>query len=100
MPLRPAIPPGGLGASIVAAFLIGSLIIRKRGIYFAMLTIAFGQMFYFIASQWNSLTGGQDGLTGFKRTDFLGLRHPPGESLLLFRVRLLLPHPALRPGVC
>ncbi len=72
MPLQAAIPLA-VGASIVAAFLIGSLIIRKRGIYFAMLTIAFGQMFYFIASQWNSLTGGQDGLTGFKRTDFLGL---------------------------
>ena len=57
MPLPAAIPLA-VGASLVAAFLIGALIIRKRGIYFAMLTIAFGQMFYFIASQWNSLTGG------------------------------------------
>jgi branched-chain amino acid transport system permease protein len=72
MPLV-AVIPLALAASLVAAFVIGALIIRKRGIYFAMLTIAFGQMFYFIASQWNSVTGGQDGLTGFKRSDFLGV---------------------------
>jgi branched-chain amino acid transport system permease protein len=72
LPLVAAIPLAVL-AALAAAFIIGSLIIRKRGIYFAMLTIAFGQMFYFAASQWNSLTGGLDGLTGFKRTTFLGL---------------------------
>jgi branched-chain amino acid transport system permease protein len=72
MPLL-AVIPLALAASFLAAFLIGLLIIRKRGIYFAMLTIAFGQMFYFIASQWNSVTGGLDGLTGFKRTVFLGV---------------------------
>jgi branched-chain amino acid transport system permease protein len=69
----PAAIPAAVAMSLLAAFLIGALIIRKRGIYFAMLTIAFGQMFYFIASQWNSVTGGQDGLTGFKRTEFLGV---------------------------
>jgi branched-chain amino acid transport system permease protein len=83
MPLRAALPLS-VGVSLVAAFLIGSLIIRKRGIYFAMLTIAFGQMFYFIASQWNSLTGGLDGLTGFKRTDFLGLDIRPENHFYFF----------------
>lgn len=83
MPL-PAVIPLALAASFVAAFLIGLLIIRKRGIYFAMLTIAFGQMFYFIASQWNSVTGGQDGLTGFKRTDFLGVDIRPEVRFFYF----------------
>jgi branched-chain amino acid transport system permease protein len=72
MPLL-AVIPLALAAGLLAALLKGRLIIRKRGIYFAMLTIAFGQMFYFIASQWNSVTGGLDGLTGFKRTVFLGV---------------------------
>jgi branched-chain amino acid transport system permease protein len=32
-----------------------------------MVTIAFGQVFYFIAFRWNAVTGGDDGLTGWKR---------------------------------
>jgi branched-chain amino acid transport system permease protein len=47
--------------------LIGALIVRLRGIYFAMVTIAFGQVFYFIAFRWNSVTGGDDGLSGWNR---------------------------------
>lgn len=55
---------GGLGAT-----LFGPVTVRRRGIYFAMITIAIGQMFYFVAVRWNSLTGGEDGLTGFERTN-------------------------------
>ena len=51
----------------IAAAIIGPLIIRLRGVYFAMVTIAFGQVFYFIAFRWNSVTGGDDGLTGWTR---------------------------------
>jgi branched-chain amino acid transport system permease protein len=57
----------GIAIGTLAALLIGLLIIRKTGIYFAMLTIAFGQMFFFIASRWKSVTGGEDGLTGIPR---------------------------------
>jgi branched-chain amino acid transport system permease protein len=46
---------------------IGALIVRRRGVYFAMVTIAFGQVFYFLAFRWNSVTGGDDGLTGWHR---------------------------------
>ena len=51
----------------IAATLLGPLVMKKRGIYFAMITIAFGQMFYFIAVRWNNFTGGEDGLSGFQR---------------------------------
>jgi len=51
----------------VAGALLGTLIVRRRGVYFAMVTIAFGQVFYYIAFQWSSLTGGDDGLRGFSR---------------------------------
>jgi branched-chain amino acid transport system permease protein len=51
----------------IAAAIIGPMIIRLRGVYFAMVTIAFGQVFYYIAFQWSSLTGGDDGLRGFSR---------------------------------
>ncbi len=51
----------------VLGALLGALIVRRRGVYFAMVTIAFGQVFYYIAFQWSSLTGGDDGLRGFAR---------------------------------
>ncbi len=54
-----------LGGLVGAA--LGSVIVRKRGVYFAMVTIAIGQVFYYIAFQWSSLTGGDDGLRGFSR---------------------------------
>src|SRR5208282_4610955 len=57
----------GVIAGAIAAALIGLLIVRLRGIYFAMVTIAFGQVFYFIAYRWNSVTGGDDGLSGWQR---------------------------------
>jgi len=58
----------GVAMGVLAAVAIGLLIIRKTGIYFAMLTIAFGQMFFFIASRWKEVTGGEDGLTGIPRS--------------------------------
>ena len=57
----------GVIVGAIAAAFIGLLIVRLRGIYFAMVTIAFGQVFYFIAYRWNSVTGGDDGLSGWHR---------------------------------
>jgi len=57
---------GTLLGGIIGA-LLGAIIVRRRGVYFAMVTIAFGQVFYYIAFQWSSLTGGDDGLRGFTR---------------------------------
>jgi branched-chain amino acid transport system permease protein len=57
----------GTVAGALSAALLGLLITRLRGIYFSMLTIAFGQMFYFVAFQWRDVTGGDDGLRGFER---------------------------------
>jgi branched-chain amino acid transport system permease protein len=57
----------GIIISLLIAFSIGYLAIRRRGIYFAMVTLAFGQMVYFIAFKWRSLTGGDDGLHGVSR---------------------------------
>ena len=51
----------------VAGMLFGLLIVRRRGVYFAMVTIAFGQICYYVAYSWNDFTGGFDGLRGFER---------------------------------
>ena len=68
--IAPSTPLGilvGVATGTLAAMVIGALIARLRGVYFAMVTIAFGQVFYFIAFRWNSVTGGDDGVTGWKR---------------------------------
>jgi len=68
--LVPSTPLGilvGVAVGTAAAAVIGALIIRLRGVYFAMVTIAFGQVFYFIAFRWNRVTGGDDGLISWTR---------------------------------
>ena len=66
----------GIMISLLVAFPIGYLSIRRRGIYFAMVTLAFAQMIYFIAFKWRALTGGDDGLHGVPRPPlgFIDLR--------------------------
>lgn len=53
---------GGLIMGAATAFVVGYMSIKRRGIYFAMLTLAFAQLLYFIAFQWAGLTGGDNGL--------------------------------------
>jgi len=53
-----------MAVSFVAAVLIGSICVRFTKTYFIMLTVAFGEIFYYIGNSWVSLTGGDDGLVG------------------------------------
>jgi branched-chain amino acid transport system permease protein len=57
----------GMGAALVAGVVVGYLCLRRRGIYFAMLTLAFGQMIFFGAFHMSQWTGGDDGLRGIPR---------------------------------
>lgn len=59
-------------AGTLAAALIGVLVNKKRGIYFGLLTLAFGQMFYIVALRWDEVTGGETGLTGIVRPGIAG----------------------------
>lgn len=54
------------------AWLMGTLAIRRQGIYFTMITLALSQMLYFLWLQ-ASFTGGEDGLQGIPRGRLLGL---------------------------
>ena len=59
-------------ASALAALLIGLLSLRTTGVYFIMITLAFGQMFFYFAISWNAY-GGEDGLSIYVRNGFPGL---------------------------
>ena len=70
-------PPelGLLGGTLFATllgYIMGSLAIRRQGIYFAMITMALAQMLYFVFLQ-AKFTGGEDGMQGIPRGTFLGL---------------------------
>ncbi|MBI3624923.1 MAG: branched-chain amino acid ABC transporter permease, partial [Candidatus Rokubacteria bacterium] len=47
--------------------------VQRSGLYFIMLTFALNQMFYFIAYQWTTVTGGEDGMPGIGRPVLLGV---------------------------
>lgn len=52
---------------LVAAFIglvVGLFCVRLRGIYFAILTLAFGQLLFVIIYKWHNFTGGDDGIQG------------------------------------
>lgn len=59
-------------ASAAAALVIGALSLRTSGVYFIMITLAFGQMLYYFAISWSAY-GGEDGLSIWVRNEMPGL---------------------------
>lgn len=62
----------GVVTAIVLGVIIGVLAIRRQGIYFAMITLAMAQMFYFFCLQ-APFTNGEDGIQGFSRGNLFGI---------------------------
>ncbi|MEX2518641.1 MAG: ABC transporter, partial [Paracoccaceae bacterium] len=63
----------GLGVTALAATVFGFLILRRRGVYFSLLTLALAAMLYVIAFRWTDVTGGENGLGGITRPRFAGV---------------------------
>jgi branched-chain amino acid transport system permease protein len=79
---------GVLAGTVVAGLCglgVGLLAIRRQGIYFAMVTLAMAQMFYFVFLQ-APFTGGEDGLQGVPRGQLLGLVSLESDLSLYFVV--------------
>ena len=68
----PVIWLAAMAVSSLAALVIGILSLRTSGVYFIMITLAFGQMFYYFTISWPAY-GGEDGLSIYVRNGFPGL---------------------------
>ena len=79
---------GVLGAAALG-LVTGALAIRRQGIYFAMITLAFAQMIYFFCVQ-VPFTGGEDGLQGIARKPLLGGLIPTKDDRVLYYVVLAI----------
>ena len=78
----------GTSTAALLGLLFGALAIRRSGIYFAMITLGFAQMVYFLVLQmpW---TGGEDGLQGIPRSRVLGLLGLSGNLPMYYFVYAL-----------
>jgi hypothetical protein len=57
----------------LSGLVIGFLVLRRRGVYFSLLTLAFTAMAFYIVYRWTSFTSGENGLGGITRPDLLGV---------------------------
>jgi branched-chain amino acid transport system permease protein len=82
----------GLAAALVGGALVGFFCLRRRGIYFAMLTLAFAQLLYFVGFHLADWTGGDDGLRGIA-VPAIGLgswRLPLDRSVVFYYFTLVI----------
>lgn len=82
-----------IAAPVVAALtaaIIGWFCVRLIGLYFSILTLAFGQLLYMIVFQWYTFTGGDDGIHGVPRPEFLTPLNYYLLCLLIFVICFML----------
>lgn len=74
----------------LAAAIIGWFCVRLIGLYFAILTLAFGQLLYMIVFQWYTFTGGDDGIHGIPKPELLSPTNYYLLCLVIFLFCLLI----------
>ena len=75
----------------VAGLAVGSLLLRHKGVPFALLTLAFNALFYAIATKWHNITGGDDGLSIRLPDINLGFAHlKTGDITVFYYITLLI----------
>jgi branched-chain amino acid transport system permease protein len=88
LPIEVGMVGAVLGAALLGA-VTGALAIRRQGIYFAMITLAFAQMVYFLCVQM-PFTGGEDGLQGIPRKPLLFGLIPTDNDIGLYYIVLVI----------
>lgn len=88
-PLYLALPAAPVVAAFIAA-VVGWFCVRRLGLYFAILTLAFSQLLYMIVFQWYTFTGGDDGIHGIPRPEFLNATNYYLLCLILFIICFMI----------
>ena len=63
-----------LALVMLSSLVLGAVILRRKGVYFSLLTLALSALAFTVAYRWTALTGGENGLGGIERRSLLGLR--------------------------
>jgi branched-chain amino acid transport system permease protein len=85
LPFELALLAGVAGAALIG-LVMGTLAIRRQGIYFSMITLALAQMVYFGGLRFTNFTGGEDGLQGVPRGKLFGAIDLSNDLTLYFVV--------------
>ena len=80
--LLPALVALAVVGTLAAGF--GALILRRRGVYFSLLTLALSAMLYTIAFRWTAVTGGENGLGGIVRPNLFGVSLDSSRNYYIF----------------
>jgi branched-chain amino acid transport system permease protein len=81
--------PVAILASAAFALVVGMLCLRTRGVYFIMVTLAFAQMAYYVATGLDEF-GGDDGLTIYRRSTFAGIVDLSNKTVFYYLCLVLL----------
>ncbi len=84
---------GGVLVTMIISLPVGWVQVRTGGLAFALLTVAFGMMFYTVAWKWYDLTGGDDGLMGVPQPDInlFGLKiASSGDAIAIYYFTLIV----------
>ena len=76
---------GGVAVALLLGLVIGAIAVRRQGIYFAMITLALGQLVFFVCLQ-ADFTGGENGLQGIPRGSLLGLVRLGNDRIMYYFV--------------
>jgi len=76
---------GGVATAAALGLLIGAIAVRRRGIYFAMITLALSQLVFFVCLE-AGFTGGENGLQSIPRGTILGVLDLNGDTTLYYFV--------------
>lgn len=78
--------PLGIAVGLVAvtSLILGAVILRRKGVYFSLLTLALSALAFTVAYRWTALTGGENGLGGIERRDIMGFQLDNPWSFYIF----------------
>lgn len=79
-----------LGLVIASSLVLGAVILRRKGVYFSLLTLALSALAFTVAYRWTALTGGENGLGGIERRQILGLQLDDPWTFYIFVAALAM----------